>query len=137
MRGEQEQLVGHLGELLDSAAAIRAVGEMLERAAALLALDDAERQLWRQLADLLAAGIHHSPTSSSSRSLIIAVRIRVFTVPERHVVEVADLARGPPHVGGEDQRAPLIVGELGDRRAQLIALVGLQIHLVGRRLLAR
>ena len=81
MRRGQQQPVRNLGELLDPSAAVRAVGEVLERATALLALDDAEGQLRRQLAEFLTAGIHHSPTSSSSRSLIIAVRILVLTVP--------------------------------------------------------
>jgi hypothetical protein len=80
MRGEQQQLVRDLGELVDPSAAIRAVGEVLEGATTLLALHDAEGELGGHLANLLAA-FRHGLTSSSSRSLIIAVRIRVFTVP--------------------------------------------------------
>ena len=117
-------------ELLHLGAALRALGEMLKRAAALLALDDAEGQLDGDLASLLAARVHHSNTSSSDRSLSIAVRIRVFTVPSGHAVEVADLPRRATHVGGEHQGAALVVGQVGDRRAELVALVGLEARLV-------
>src|ERR671930_1871326 len=81
MRGEQQQLVRDLSELIHPAAALRAVGDVLKGATARLALDDAERQLGCQLACFLATRVHQFSTSSSSRSLIIAVRIRVFTVP--------------------------------------------------------
>src|SRR4051812_21133103 len=81
MRGEQQKVVGQLGEPLHFGAALGAIGEVLEGAAARLALDHAQRQLRGQLTDLLAAGVHHSNTSISERSLSIAVRIRVFTVP--------------------------------------------------------
>ena len=71
-----------LEPLVDAAAfVVPGHGEVLEGASALLALDDAERKLGRQLANLVAPRVHQSGTSSSSRSLIIAVRIRVFTVP--------------------------------------------------------
>ena len=81
MRGKQQQIVGDFRELLHLGTAVRALGEVLKGASALLPLDDAERQLGRHLPGLLAVGVHYSNTSISERNLIIAVRIRVLTVP--------------------------------------------------------
>src|SRR5215211_6368591 len=81
MRRQQHELVGHVGQLRELGAAFGALGQMLQRTAAVLAIGDAEGELRQDLADLLAAPLHQSSTSSSERSFSMAVRIRVLIVP--------------------------------------------------------
>ncbi len=78
---QQQQPIGDSGELLDRTPAIGADGEVLERPGALLAVHYPKGELGSELFDVLRPRLAHLSASSRARSFIIALRIRVFTVP--------------------------------------------------------
>jgi hypothetical protein len=80
-RCQQQQVVTDRRELGDELTAFRAVGQVPQCRVPLLPFGDAQRELRRQLSHVFTAHLTGHRTPSAPSGVIMAARIRVFTVP--------------------------------------------------------